>query len=219
MSFYNLSELMFTRPYFSAMDCLLNEQKAVYCSSEITSGWNLFNAMRTHDVKSQEALKAKLGAAWFEKNIVESNTKSADDFARSIRSALADNTPVVTPGPLKIPLWDQPEYLAFWEELIRTRVMRVHFNGNWEFSNGCTFEFAVALDASKDTFDSHGAPLSASAAVLKITNAIEKIKTLNQDFDTKKLERNLERIQSSTVRERLSLQISHRPISRNIGEK
>lgn len=207
MSFYKLSELVFTRPYFSAMDCLLNEQEAIYCSSEITSGWNLFNAMQTHHVKSPEALKAKLGAAWFEKNIVERNTKSADEFAKSVRGTLTDNTPVVTPGPLRIPFWDQPEYLAFWEELIRTRVMKVHFNDNWEFSNGCTFEFAVALEADKDAIDSHGATLSASAAVAKVTNAIEKIKKLDQEFDTKKLERNLERIRSSTVRERLSLQI------------
>jgi hypothetical protein len=194
MSFYRLSELNFTAPYFSAIDCVLNTKEAIYCSSEITSGWNLFNAMRSHKVNSTEALKSKLTDAWYQKNIVGVNSELANDFARIVRDAQRDHTPVITPAPLMVPDWNQPEYLAFWEEIIRTRVKAVRFNNNWEYSNGCTFEIAVALDANVATLDLQGAPISASAVITRMRNAIQKIKGLDRDFDTSKLERNMERV-------------------------
>lgn len=197
MSFYSLSELMFTAPYFSAIDCVLNETKAIYCSSEITSGWNLYSNMRSHKVKSPGALKAKLGEAWYQENIRGVNSQSANEFAKSVCDEQVDNTPVIAPAPLKIPEWGQPEYLSFWEEIIRTRVKAVRFNKNWEYSNGCTFEFAAALGANIDTLDSKGTRLAANAAAAIVSNAIEKIRELDKDFDTKTLERNLERVRSS----------------------
>jgi hypothetical protein len=199
MSFYSLSELKFTAPYFSAIDCIRNDEKAIYCSSEITSGWNLYNKMRSHNVKSPGALKAKLGEAWYQENILKVNSQSANHFAKLVRDSQTDNTPVITPAPLKVPDWDQPEYLSFWEELIRTRVKAVRFNSNWEYSNGCVFEFAAARVANIDTLDSRGATLAVSAAIACVKNAIEKIKELDKDFDTTTLERNLERLHSAAA--------------------
>jgi len=68
----------------------------------------------------------------------------------------------------KVPGWDQPEYLAFWEELIRTRVKAVRFNKNWEFSSGCTFEFVVAMKSDIPTLDAEGNEINFKTAVTSI---------------------------------------------------
>jgi hypothetical protein len=199
MSFYTLSQLIFTAPYFSAVDCLLNDTQAIYCSSELTSGRNLFKAMHANGVTSRKELETKLGDNWVKKHVFDVNNKSANDFAKRIRDCQTDKTPVITPAPLSVPGWGQPEYLAFWEELLRTRVKAVCFNTNWEYSNGCTFEFAVASGASVETLDSEEKPLSAAASIALVKRAIDTVKEMNKDFDTMSLERNLDRMRSSAL--------------------
>ncbi|HEY6370073.1 MAG TPA: hypothetical protein VIX37_05820, partial [Candidatus Sulfotelmatobacter sp.] len=99
------------------------------------------NEMRKHGVKSSDELKEKLGRDWFQKNIFDPNTKSANEFAASVRRSHAGKTPVITPAPLCVKDWEQPDYNGFWKKLIHTRVKWVRFNRNWQFSNGCTVEF------------------------------------------------------------------------------
>jgi len=65
--------------------------------------------------------------------------------------------------------------LAFWETLLRTRVFRVFFNDNWQYSSGCVFEFAVAYDAGLPTFDAHGAPISLGAGIGLIERAVAEM--------------------------------------------
>jgi hypothetical protein len=187
---------MFMAPYFSAVDCTLNDNKAIYCSSELTSGRNLFSAMHREKVKSVDELKAKLGGAWYQINIVDANSKVGNHFAELVRRAQTENTIVIAPAPLMVPGWGQREYLAFWEDLIRTRVKMVRFNKNWEYSNGCTLEFATALDAKVDTLDAEGKALHANTAIVLMANAVKKIKAMDKDFDTSALELNLERARS-----------------------
>lgn len=193
MSHYSLSKLKFTSAYFSAIDCVLNGNKAIYCSSEITSGLRLYTAMRKHGAKSGPELRRTLGDAWYQKNILDANIKSANLFADSVRRGQADGTLVITPAPLEIPDWGQSEYLAFWEELIRTRVKAVRFNKDWEFSNGCTFEFVVASEAGVSTLDADGEPFGLGAGLAAIEAAIDD---LEHDFDTPKLRDNLQSLRS-----------------------
>jgi len=151
------------------------------------SGCPLYDQLRKYGLKSGDELKKQLGVDWHKKNIWDLNVDSANSFAAPIRRAYKDGTIVITPAPLEVPDWGQPEYLAFWDELIRTRVQAVHFNKNWEFSNGCTLEFAGALGADMPRFDSCGNPLEPGAGVASIEQ-------LDKDgFDTKKLRDDLQR--------------------------
>ena len=102
---------------------------------------------------------------------------------------------VITPAPFTAPGWSQPEYLGFWETLIRTRIKSVWFNREWQFSNGCTFEFAVAHDAELSTFDHNGEPLDRTAGIAAIASAIKRLEA--EGFDTAKLQENLERLRAS----------------------
>src|SRR5215471_5271442 len=189
MSLNNLRDPKFA-PYFAAMDCVLNEGKAVYCSSELTSGLRAFNEMRKHEVKSSAELKEKLGKGWFQKNIFDLNAKSTNEFAASVRLGQTGQTPVITPAPLYVHDWGQPDYNGFWKELIHTRINSVRFNGNWQFSNGCTFEFVEAQEARIRTLDVNGKLLTPRAAAELIEEAIKQF----DDLDTSALQQNLDRL-------------------------
>jgi hypothetical protein len=179
----------------SAIDCLLHGGDVIYCSSELSSGFRLYEAMRQHHVKTAAELKERLGDKWYEDNIRKVNVRSGTDFADAVRAASPDRTIAITPAPFSAPPWDkpwsQPEYLYFWEKLLRTRVKSVWFNLNWQYSNGCTFEFAVAHDAGLPTFDHGGQILSRSTGIELIGGAVQRLE--REGFDTSKLRENVER--------------------------
>ncbi len=167
MSFYTVSDREFTRHHWeeidmvlSGIDCVLNGEQAVYCSSELTTGVRLYEALRENKLKTAAEMKKKLGKTWFSTNIFDANVKLGKEFAQCVRSALSDNTMVITPAPFSAPTWTQPEYLFFWETLLRTRIKSAWFNSNWQFSNGCTFEFVVARDVPIPTLDQNGKTLN-----------------------------------------------------------
>jgi hypothetical protein len=151
--------------------------------------------MSEHGVRSSKALKQKLGEDWFKANIEERNKAAAADFAKRIFLEKKGQIPVINPGPLTVPSWGQPEYLAFWEELIRTRATEVRFNKNWEFSSACTFEFVAATNLDISTLDVDGKEITFRNALGRIEAAISKFK----DFDTRNLQVNLERLQKHSI--------------------
>jgi hypothetical protein len=199
MSFYTPSDSNFTRHYqeevdivFSGIDCVLNDERAIYCSSELTTGARLYDALREHKLKTAADLRRKLGDAWYSTNIFDANVKLGKEFARCVRNALSDNTMIITPAPFFAPTWTQPEYLFFWETLLRTRIKSAWFNRNWQFSNGCTFEFAVARDAAVSTLDHNGKTLDLEEAIRLIDSAIRQLDA--DGFNTSTLCENLERL-------------------------
>jgi hypothetical protein len=204
MSFYSPSDSKFTRRYseevdivFSALDCALHRGHVIYASSELTTGMRQYEALRKYNLKTADELKEKQGRPWYQTHILEPNVKSAIEFAEAIRGTLHDDTIVITPAPFSASGWDQTQYLSFWEKLLRTRVKSVWFNVNWQFSNGCTFEFAVAEDAGLPTLDHTGARLPRQAGIELIKAAIHRLEP--QGFDTAKLRANLERLVAKTA--------------------
>jgi hypothetical protein len=175
---------------FSAIDCVLNRERAIYCSSELTSGLRVYQALLQNHLKTSGELKLKMSPVWAE--IFSVNINAANEFAKFVRSSVSDNTMVITPAPFTAPGWSQPEYLAFWETLIRTRIESVWFNREWQFSNGCTFEFAVAREAGLPTFDHDGKSLDRTAGITAIESAIQRLDA--EGFDTSKLQENLDKL-------------------------
>jgi hypothetical protein len=197
MSFYAPSDSKFTRNYreevdmvFSAIDCLLHRDHVIYCSSELSSGLRLYDALRQHNVKTAVELREQAGGAWYQANVWDVNVRAGIEFADAVRAVFPDRTIAITPAPFTAHGWSQPEYLYFWETLLRTRVKSGWFNLNWQYSNGCTFEFAVALDADLSTFDHTGQILTGSAGIALIRAAVEQLE--RQGFDASKLRANVE---------------------------
>jgi|SRR5712664_3176883 len=205
MIFYSFSDSTFTRPYpeevemsFSALDCVLNREKAIYASAELTSGRRLYDAMREFNVKTAGDLKQLKEKDWYTTNIWDANVKAAQDFAAHVREKLGGKTLVITPAPFSAPGWTQPEYLAFWEQLLRTRISSSWFKSNWQYSNGCTFEFAVSIDAGVHTLDHQGSSLSVRHGADLIDAAIRDLE--KNGFDAAKLRENLARLQPVSAR-------------------
>jgi hypothetical protein len=205
MSFNNPDDSEFKRLYsqevtmlFSALDCALGRERVLYCSSELTSGLNLYQALRRHGLKTASDLRKRMGDAWFRSNIWDINAEAAVEFAGKARRALPAGTIVVTPAPFSAPDWDQIQYLAFWEELLRTRTRLVWFNRNWEFSNGCALEFAVAQDQGLPTFDHAGNTLDCRTGIELLLAAILQLEP--DGFDVSKLRENLARLQAGFSR-------------------
>ena len=206
MRFYNrdgeLDQLPLDRTYgaeamlaMSALDCALNGRKAAYGSSELTSGRRFYSLAREHGVSTTGELRKALGEEGFQRLLWRPNVEAANAFARTLEERLGRL--VVTPAPFEAPGWDQPEYLAFWENLIRTRIDAAYFNRGWAFSNGCSFEFAVAADAGVPTFDHDGQPLDPPAAAAEVRSAIAELE--GAGFEPSGLRENLARIESLTT--------------------
>jgi hypothetical protein len=205
MIFYSPSDAKFTRTYreevdmaFSMLDSILNREKAIYASAELTTGRRLYNALREFHVKTAADLKQVKGKDWYTTNIWDANVKSAQDFAARVREKVGGKTLVITPAPFSAPGWAQPEYLAFWEQLLRTRISSTWFKSDWQYSNGCTFEFAVSADAGLPTFDHEGNPLSVRQAAGMIDAAIRDLDS--SALDTTKLRENLARLHPVAAR-------------------
>lgn len=180
----------------SALDCVLNGRKAAYGSSELTTGQRFWSLAREHRVSSTLELREALGEAGFQNQLWHPNVEAADDFARALERRLGRL--VVTPAPFEAPDWSQPEYLAFWESLIRTRIDAAYFNRGWAFSNGCTFELAVSADAGLPIFDHHGQPLDLASAVAQVRAAIAEIEAAG--LEPGPLRENLARIEMLAAR-------------------
>ena len=181
----------FTRKYeeeasvaLTAIDCVLNGEKAVYASSELTTGRRMQKVLREIGATHSEGLRRRLGAERYRTSIWDPNVEQAMSFARDLHHRLGGNQLVVSPAPFATPDWTQQEYLSFWETLLRTRIKAVYFNAGWEFSSGCSFEYLVSFDAGLPTYDASGAPLPVETAVGLIERAIGVLRNEGLDADS-----------------------------------
>lgn len=179
------------RAALSALDCALNGEKAIYASAELTTGRPLYQLLKEHGFRTAAELREKLGDEEYLRRVFHPQLEGALAFARSLRLRFPAER-VVTPAPYQIEGWSQPEYLALWETVIRTRIRSVFFHADWAFSNGCAFEFAVAQDAGLPTFDADGNPLPLAAGRARIEEAVRELAA--GSFDTGGLLQSLARL-------------------------
>jgi hypothetical protein len=184
----------------TALQCVLNGETAIYASSELTSGRRVQALLRELGLKNSRELKERLGAAQYLARVLAPNVENGMAFARRLHHSLGGNQLVVTPAPFVAPDWTQPEYLGFWETIIRTCVKALYFNDGWELSDGCTFEFLVAADAGLPAFDARGALLDLEGAAGRIERAIADI--TRDGLDAQSLTSTLERLQMKRLIER-----------------
>jgi hypothetical protein len=177
------------RQALSALDGVLNGDKAIYASSELTTGRRFYELLRAHGARDAAELHGKLGEADYQRLLWDPNLAATNAFARALRQHHAPGELVVTPGPFSAPGWSQQEYLAFWETLLRTRVKAAWFNDGWEYSNGCAFEFAVASDAGLPTCDVAGRALTVEAGRERLEAAARELEAAG--FDASRLRQSL----------------------------
>lgn len=179
------------RMSMSAFDCMLPDDAGIYCSSDITTGKRFYyEVLKPYEVRSEDELREKLGAEEFKKvktDLIQANVTRGVQFAEKLRERGCIN--VVTPGPYCAKGFDQQHYLYLWEWFIIKKIYEVRFNDNWEYSNGCTLEYAIAARKGIPCLDHEGNSFDLNTAIRKVEAAIEQ---LGRDgFVIPKLEQNL----------------------------
>jgi len=175
----------------SAFDCMLPDDAGIYCSSDITTGKKFYyEVLKPHGVRSEDELKAKLGAEEFKRvqtELIQFNVARGTQFAEKLRERGLIN--VVTPGPYFAKGFDQQHYLYLWEWFIIKKIYETRFNFDWEYSNGCTLEYAIAARKGIPRLDHEGNRLELGPAIGVVEAALKELK--DAGFVVGKLESNL----------------------------
>jgi hypothetical protein len=175
----------------SAFDCVLPDDAGIYCSSDITTGRRFYyEVLKQHECRSDEDLRAKLGEDEFKQvhtALIQANVARGVEFAEKLRERGLVN--VVTPGPFFAKGFDQQHYLYLWEWFIIKKVYEVRFNYEWEYSNGCTLEYAIAARKGIPRLDHEGSFLDLEEAIERVEIAVKKLR--KERFVIKKLEHTL----------------------------
>lgn len=181
----------------SAFDCMLPDDAGIYCSSDITTGKKFYReVLQKYEVRSEQELKEKLGDEEFKQvktELIQANVARGSEFAEKLRERGLIN--VVTPGPYFAKGFDQQHYLYLWEFLIIKKIYEVRFNFDWEYSNGCTLEYAIAARKRIPRLDHEGTPIDLESAIEKVEAAVNELR--KDGFVVDKLEINLERLRAT----------------------
>jgi len=180
----------------SAFDCMLPDDAGIYCSSDITTGKRFYyEVLKRYEVRSEDELREKLGAEELKRvqtDLIQANVARGIEFAEKLRERGLIN--VVTPGPYFAKGFDQQHYLYLWEWFIIKKIYEVRFNFDWEYSNGCTLEYAIAVRKGIPRFDHEGNRLELESAIERVEAAVEELR--KNGFVIGKLEHNLELMQT-----------------------
>jgi hypothetical protein len=179
----------------SAFDCMLSGDSGVYCSSDVTTGRRLyFEIYEQHGVRSDAELKDRLGREGHRRlmaRLIEDNIARGVEFTDALR--LRGLTNLINPGPLHARGFEQEHYHYLWECVIVRKVREGYFNEGWEYSNGCTLEYAICRRKGIPTLDHLGKDLPLADALAKAEHAVSELKA--RGIAAPMLERNLSLIE------------------------
>ena len=169
----------------TAFDCVLSDDSAIYCSSELTTGKRFYKLLKEHGARSAEELKMRLGADQYRQKmsaLMKENVERGNLFTENIRQRGDIN--LINPGPFKAKEFDQQHYLYLWEWVIIKKCYKAQFNEDWEYSNGCALEYAIAAKKSIPRLDHLGNPLDVKTAIAKLEHALVTLKRESFKVDT-----------------------------------
>jgi hypothetical protein len=92
--------------------------------------------------------------------------------------------PIIDPTSVgDITGWTQNDYRSAWAQIIRAFAQRVLFVDGWQFSNGCAYEYLVAVQAGIPTLDEERAPIDIVKAANLLRAAISELSSLDVDAE------------------------------------
>lgn len=175
----------------TAFDSIIPDDAGIYCSSDVTTGRRLyFEVYEAHGVRSDDELKDKLGPESYgevKAKLIRDNIARGVEFTERLRQRGLVN--LITPGPFMGRDFDQQHYLYLWECVILKKVYKAYFNEGWEYSNGCTLEYAIGQRKGIPLLDHFGKELSLSEATERVGRAVAELR--ERRISAPLLERNL----------------------------
>lgn len=135
--------------------CLDGIAPISYLSMPISTGKAY---LRGHDVAQIRA------------EVLTSNLRRAEEAVTRLRRTVVGG--VIDPSRLPdVPGWTQPDYHAFWSAVIARYPERIIFLDEWQYSVGCTKEFADAVRLRLPTMTERLHPLNAAAGIAMVREA------------------------------------------------
>lgn len=134
------------RAIFDGWACAMGDARILYLSGPVTTGRRLVDALRRGDAPH---------------SVIADNLAALHAAAVALRATT--HTIVIDPSPLLVDHWSQDDYMALWTGLIDRHAGEVRFMPGWEYSLGCTKEFAHATRVAVPTFQFEGAPIDLHA--------------------------------------------------------
>ncbi|MGF1540574.1 MAG: hypothetical protein ACFCU5_09005, partial [Pleurocapsa sp.] len=143
-----LAETSANRVTISAMlevyKSVFNQDGVLYCSAPVTSGKRYIDWLERIGKNFVDIDRAD--RSYHEshfKEVIEPNRKHAQRFIGQLREETEQI--VIDPTALTpIANWKQQDWRSFWQQVIERYVNTVFLINDWQYSNGCVYEFWVA---------------------------------------------------------------------------
>lgn len=152
--------------FVAVLSSVVDGRTATYLSAPFSSGRRLFELYRA--VRIDPTLS---NAGKNRSEVVHRNRAYARELARRLRGrgicVLIDPS-----GFDDVPDWDQNDYRHFWRRVLEVYVATVVFSTDWEFSNGCAYEFLVATRSGLTMLREDLSPLELGEGVARLRAAI-----------------------------------------------
>ena len=133
---------LIAKAMLAAIKSVVPGRCAVYVSAPITTGPRYLPYLKqTQDSQLPDGLREELRQS----TVIQPNLRAAALVVRRVRNSFSHRS-VIDPTELEeVPGWGQHDYHYYWTQVIGRFAERVVFVDGWEFSIGCTIEFAEAL--------------------------------------------------------------------------
>jgi hypothetical protein len=106
--------------------------------------------------------------------VVRHNIEAVRPLVRLVEATFG--RPVIDPTRLgPIAAWEQPDYHDFWVRVIQRFVESVVLADGWQYSSGCSLEFAAATVAGLPTLDASLQPLSVEHGLRLLEQAADEL--------------------------------------------
>ncbi len=151
---------------------VLGTDEVLYCSSPVTSGkryidWLESIGKKFADIDSADETYRML----HHQEVIQPNRQHAQVIIQHLRYKTGKI--VVDPTALPhIPGWTQQDWRFFWQQVIECYITTAFFVNDWQYSNGCVYEFWVAQKKGIPTFSETQQPLNLKAGMNLINEAI-----------------------------------------------
>lgn len=155
---------------------VLNQNEVFYCSAPITSGKRYIDWLDRIEKKFVDIDSAdKSDRESHFTEVIEPNRKHAQHFISQLRKQTGQIVidPTVLP---QIPDWKQQDWHSFWRQVIEKYASTVFLVDDWQYSNGCVYEFWVAHNKRIPTLNEDKHSLSLAVGIDMVTEAIGKIR-------------------------------------------
>lgn len=146
-------------------------RNAVYVSAPITSGRRFlewYSTLRGLRNSNEDYQNEHF------RQVVAPNRSAATVLVKRVRDI--NSGPVIDPTAVHhIEGWTQGDYRTAWARVIEEFVRTVVFANGWEFSNGCSYEFLIAVKTGVEAVDEALRPIDLPTGMSLISRAASEL--------------------------------------------